>query len=354
MASVLQSQCRLPSCCRLRHVFHMPGLRQCINYSAHSMEKRVKTHTGTKKLSLVTTALPVHPFQQISKPGTDAGRKKERAFSIFSRLDWPRIHAGKVLVSVSLAFTLLLTSGDVGKAVEYVSPNIDQMQAMAKPFKRQEVNKGRIWLLFVLGASSLFGVTILVENNGAWFPAIAKANKAMKASMKAMEARERQEAINAESVSNQIFVTEEIQQDSLQDAVLAGIRQASQDAKKTLSTMKDDVSVPAEIGIDDDIGSLLDVSVEDNDDEDSILAEGQGEDREERTPLFEISGDDIDQSIENRNEARQQEEVEDDDDDLPDDSSTDVSLASPPEIDLSAISLDDLQKELEKRKNRQS
>jgi len=238
----------------------------------------------------------------------------------------------------------------VYSAVEYVSPSVEQMQAMAKPFKKQEVNKGRVWLLFVLGASSLFGVTVLVENNSAWFPAISKANKAMKASMKAMEEREKQAALTgqAASLNDDLPLGEEMGEDSLQNAVLAGIKQASDDAKKTLSSMKEDI--PQEIGIndDEDIGSLLDVSLEEEEEEqeeqgrvmDDIIEEEEEDEKElPRTPLFEISGEDIDQSIESRrNEARQEEEESNPDDD----------------VDLSNISLEDLQKELEKRKNRQT
>jgi hypothetical protein len=75
-----------------------------------------------------------------------------------------------------------------------------QMQAKAQPFQKVEVNKGRVWLLFVLGASSLFGVTVLVENNSAWFPAISRANKAMKAGMAAIEEKERLERLEREMV----------------------------------------------------------------------------------------------------------------------------------------------------------
>ena len=65
----------------------------------------------------------------------------------------------------------------------------DQVTTLAKPLKVQTVNKNRVWLLFVLGASSLFGVTVLAENNEAWFPAIARANKAMAASAVAAKKR---------------------------------------------------------------------------------------------------------------------------------------------------------------------
>ena len=251
---------------------------------------------------------------------------------------------GVLLASVVLSCMMMVSPASVN-AVEYVSGNVEQMQAMAKPFKKQEVNKGRVWMLFVLGASSLFGVTVLVENNGAWFPAIAKANKAMKQSMKAMEEREQQAVLTGQAASlneEAAYLLDEVEQDeSLQNAVLAGIRQASDDAKKTMSMMKEDV--PQEIGIDDDdIGSLLDDSLTEETDaviEQENIQEEEDDDEEEeeeeiqqRVPLFEISGSDIDQSIESRNEATRGQE----------------------NVDLSGISLEALQMELEKRKNRQT
>lgn len=50
----------------------------------------------------------------------------------------------------------------------------------AKPLEKQEIKKGEIWLVFVVGAATLFGGTLLLERNEKWFPAISKANKAMK------------------------------------------------------------------------------------------------------------------------------------------------------------------------------
>jgi hypothetical protein len=40
---------------------------------------------------------------------------------------------------------------------------------------------------FIGGAASLFIVTVLAENNGAWFPAIARANAAMAETKKRAE-----------------------------------------------------------------------------------------------------------------------------------------------------------------------
>jgi hypothetical protein len=44
-----------------------------------------------------------------------------------------------------------------------------------------------VWVVFIGGAASLFILTVLVENNGAWFPAISRANQAMAKTKKQVE-----------------------------------------------------------------------------------------------------------------------------------------------------------------------
>jgi hypothetical protein len=57
---------------------------------------------------------------------------------------------------------------------------VAQVTQMAKPLPKQDhIDKGRVWLVFIGGAASLFVGTVLVENNAAWFPAISRANAAM-------------------------------------------------------------------------------------------------------------------------------------------------------------------------------
>lgn len=53
------------------------------------------------------------------------------------------------------------------------------VSSLARALPQQKVDKGRIWLVFILGAAGLFGGTVLLENNDRFFPAISKANKAM-------------------------------------------------------------------------------------------------------------------------------------------------------------------------------
>ena len=58
---------------------------------------------------------------------------------------------------------------------------------MAKPLKEQKVDKEKVWLIFILGAAGLFGVTLLLENNERFFPAIYRANQAMSQAKKALK-----------------------------------------------------------------------------------------------------------------------------------------------------------------------
>ncbi|KAJ9510138.1 hypothetical protein QJQ45_015619 [Haematococcus lacustris] len=66
-----------------------------------------------------------------------------------------------------------------------VSPS--QITQYAKSLPKQQVDKGRVWTVVVGGAAILFGATVLAENNEAWFPAISRANKAVKMSREAQK-----------------------------------------------------------------------------------------------------------------------------------------------------------------------
>lgn len=59
--------------------------------------------------------------------------------------------------------------------------------SFAKPLKSQPVNKSRIWGLFLLGATALFGGAVALERNSSFFPAISKANQALAATKEAQK-----------------------------------------------------------------------------------------------------------------------------------------------------------------------
>lgn len=64
------------------------------------------------------------------------------------------------------------------------------VSSLARTLPKQQVDKGRIWLICILGAAGLFGGTVLLENNEKFFPAISKANKAMAQARKQQEVRQ--------------------------------------------------------------------------------------------------------------------------------------------------------------------
>ncbi len=216
----------------------------------------------------------------------------------------------------------------------------DQVTSIAKPLKVQTVNKNRIWFLFVLGASSLFGITVLAENNESWFPAISRANKALAASAAAAKERARRaEEEQLEFEERLSDVKQETTMDSrLESAVAEGLLKAKrpptlappvdveieeEESVSTASMVAAAAIDEAEISEEAKFPSSLDV-------EEEITVEKEEEEAEEETPvagasrvpLFEISGEQIEAST----KSFQQREI------------------------LNELSIEDLQKELEERK----
>lgn len=64
---------------------------------------------------------------------------------------------------------------------------VSQVTEMAKPLPKQTIDKTKVWVAFIGGAVTVFGLTVLSENNESWFPAISRANKAMEMSRKRAE-----------------------------------------------------------------------------------------------------------------------------------------------------------------------
>ena len=189
----------------------------------------------------------------------------------------------------------------------------DQLTTMAKPLKVQQVNKGRVWLLFVLGASSLFGATVLLENNEAWFPAISRANRAMTGSWTASQTREASEQEEQQKFDKRLEeVREERAEDArLESAVLAGLAEARRRDEAPVATPE------GQSGYEESNGTYP-----------TELSSGQGEAVPENQepevrgePLYEIGADQIEAST--RDVQRQT---------------------------LKGVGLDDLQRELQSRK----
>ncbi len=212
------------------------------------------------------------------------------------------------------------------------------------------MNKNRIWFLFVLGASSLFGITVLAENNEKWFPAISRANKALAAS--AAAAKERARLAEEEQLQFEERLAEVKQETTLdsrlESAVAEGLLKAKRPppaiaaaAASVLDAEIEEESVspasmvaaaaieeaqiseeakfPAELGVEvveNDTSESEEQVMEQDEEQRSSVASGRA------APLFEISGEQIEASAKNY----QQREV------------------------LNELSIEDLQRELEERK----
>lgn len=73
----------------------------------------------------------------------------------------------------------------VPRSLQTVAPQ--QMLQMAKPMAKPQVDKGRVWVVFVGGAALLFGSTLVLEDRSGWFPAISKANTYLRMRTKQLE-----------------------------------------------------------------------------------------------------------------------------------------------------------------------
>ena len=92
-----------------------------------------------------------------------------------------------VALSLQQRFQVLPSAGgpaEIRCVVQTVAPSA--VTDSAKPLAQPKVDKGRVWLIFLVGAGGLFAGTVLLENNESLFPAIAKSNKVLAASKKAM------------------------------------------------------------------------------------------------------------------------------------------------------------------------
>ena len=160
----------------------------------------------------------------------------------------------------------------------------NEVVTAAKPLQVQKVNKGRIWLLFVLGASSLFGATILLENNETWFPAISRANRAMAQSMKAAKAKEERDMKELEENKTRLI---NVESERLEDARLEGaVMSGLEDARRPPVA-----AIPEEVSSN---GAIL----EGKGTQTSWEDEGAVQSKVSKEGLFEIGPNDIEASFE--------------------------------------------------------
>jgi len=81
------------------------------------------------------------------------------------------------IVSSVLTGTLLWGSPVQAEIIQTVSPR--EVSEMGAPLKVQKVEKKKVWLVFIIGASTLFAFTNIIENYSGWFPSVKRANEAM-------------------------------------------------------------------------------------------------------------------------------------------------------------------------------
>ena len=255
------------------------------------------------------------------------------------------------MLGATAAAIILATAPASFAELQTVPP--DQVTSVAKPLKVQKVNKNRIWLLFVLGASTLFGVTVLAENNESWFPAISRANKALAASAAAVKERAKKAEEEQQQFNERLLqVKQETTLDSrLESAVAEGLSKARRPPPTTATSPvldaefedsprasilaasaaveEEEVEIseasrfPAELGVEEEEDEQVEETtvedkIEEIEEEDVAVASGASR----AAPLFEISGDQIDAS----SKKYQQREI------------------------LDELSIEDLQRELEERK----
>lgn len=203
-----------------------------------------------------------------------------------------------------IGIAALLLIGSPAEA-ELMTVPANEVVTTAKPLQAQKVNKGRIWLLFVLGASTLFGATILLENNEAWFPAISRANRAMAASMKAAKIKEEKDVKELDENNRRLsnVESERLEDARLEGAVMTGLEEARRPSS----------------GSDSDSTAVHNAAQEDE----GVLST----DTDESEALFEIGSDDIAASFEKVQQMSKERVLEN-------------------------LSLEELQKEIVERKSR--
>lgn len=218
------------------------------------------------------------------------------------------------ILGAGAAALVLATVPATAALAELQTVPADQVTSLAKPLRVQTVNKGRVWLLFILGASSLFGATILAENNETFFPAISRANKAMAASAAALKQKqERSDEEQMQFDQRLVEVQAEREEDALlEDAVAAGIAAARRPPALaavepsiiSAEALETETTYPAELeAAPMEVSSQQEEESEEEEpstsDSESITAavEAAGAAGASRAPLFEIGGDQIESSM---------------------------------------------------------
>eukprot|EP00210_Caulerpa_lentillifera_P007196 g6886.t1 len=132
-----------------------------------------------------------------SKPVSFSIPTKSRSRLLHTRCFAQSPPIESLVVSTVLSGALLWTPLSHADIIQTVSPS--EVSSMGAPLKVEKVEKKKVWLVFIIGAISLFGFTNLIENNSSWFPAVTRANQAM-SSRRKQQYQKIQEERSVESV----------------------------------------------------------------------------------------------------------------------------------------------------------
>lgn len=155
----------------------------------------------------------VSPHILLSEQATSSGYEHQHTSASWIGQLASQSCSGAVRAGFAASLALLAFCAPCHAELQTVSPSVATESAKALP--QQKVEKEKVWLLFLGGAAALFGGTVLLENNEALFPAIARSNRALAASRKDSEEKA-QEALQS------------ISDERLENAVAAGLAEARQ------------------------------------------------------------------------------------------------------------------------------
>ncbi|GAX81272.1 hypothetical protein CEUSTIGMA_g8704.t1 [Chlamydomonas eustigma] len=133
--------------------------------------------------------------------------------------------------AVAVGSTLIILNPGMALADSVLMVPATQALQMAQPLQKETIDKRKVWTLFIGGAAMLFLGTLAIENTSAFFPAIARANRASADARKAAEEREKQakmELAEALEVDRQTAVVEQALKEAREKQRLAASTQELQ------------------------------------------------------------------------------------------------------------------------------
>ena len=239
--------------------------------------------TGRERTCIVSLRRSsVHRLRRLGAPLRVAGRawRCEETGSDRGDIITPVQYLVLRTISTTAATVLFALEPSLVACADIQYVPLDQATNQAKPLVlKQAVNKNLVWEVLLGGAFVLFGTTVLLENNEALFPAIYRANQAMKmyTEEKSGSLQQQAEAMEVEAAEVQQPKPKSLPQqveDPLTAAVMEGISKASSKSSSKISTVEEK-EVAAAVSVSLDATTSRKQGKEENVDDDD--AEWQGE-----------------------------------------------------------------------------